>query len=197
MTVPTVYIEREPLVAMLCAAVEVYPRECLGLVFGRKSSRRTLRHVITNVLNCAALTRHTTAEVVQSKRAGKRLYAFIDAAERLFPYIGYYHSHTEKTLRWQQFGFSHQDARTMSDADQFGIVLTVHPRTSRRLRWCIRSSHTRLRGSLGAFDFHLTAHALVRDAEGNCEKDDEGNWKTQRLPIAVAPQTLRALNRSL
>lgn len=197
MSLLTVHIDREPLLQMLAAAVEVYPRECFGFMFGRRATQRTARFTVASTFNCAALSRRTSAETAQSIPAADRLFALTDSVPRLYPYLGFFHSHTGKTPRWQRFGFSNTDARNMADEDFFGVVVTVRPRSPRYLRWCLRSARTRLRGSLGAFDFHVTAHALVRGADGAYEKDEKGNLRSQRLLIRIAPVTLRALNRTL
>ena len=192
---PAVHIEREPLLAMLCSAVEVYPRECFGFMFGRTPTRQRAHYILGSCFNCAALSRRTSTTTAQSVPAARRLFALTDSAPRLYPYLGFYHSHTGRTPNWQRFGFSSTDAMNMSDSDAFGVVITVRPRGPRCLVWRIRSVHTRLRGSLGAFDFHLTAHALVKDEAGDYVKDEAGHWKSERLRIDVSASTLCALNR--
>ncbi|MEK9208760.1 MAG: hypothetical protein AAB910_01645 [Patescibacteria group bacterium] len=193
---PTVYIEREPLLNMILAAVEMYNRECLGYLFGYSSGKPTKSFVITSAVQLAAVVHRSSCGLHQSKRACKRLGGFIDKASRLFPYLADFHSHPHPKMWPGLFGLSEDDRKSMHDEDKFCVIIALSPRGKRLLEWAMRDEGTRLRGSLGHFDVHFTAHWVVRDEEGKPVKDERGIQQTERLPLQVAKTTFRALNRA-
>ena len=196
MEVPTVYIEREPLLNILMAAAEVYNRECLGYIFGRKPTKRQNRFVVTSAITCAAVVRRTNAHVRQSERAFRRMNELMQAEPASFPWLGDFHSHPSRPYRLA-CDLSAEDLNNMvTDDYRFGILVSISRRGKRPLEWRLKSRRTRLRGTLGKFDFHLVAHQLIRDAAGTAIRDEHGKPKARRLAIEVASQTLKSLNRS-
>jgi proteasome lid subunit RPN8/RPN11 len=193
---PTVYIEREPLLSMMLAAVEMYNRECLGYLFGFSSGDPADNFIITSAVQLAAVVHRTSCGLQQSKRACKRLGGFIDKAPKLFPYLADFHSHPSSKMWPGLFGLSEDDRKSMHDEDKFCIIIAIARRTNRILEWTMRDDGTRLRGSLGRFDVHFTAHRVVRDDEGKPVRDESGVKRTECLPLRVAKTTLRALNRA-
>lgn len=193
---PTVYIEREPLLSMMFAAVENYNRECLGYLFGHSSGKPKRCFVITNADQLVGVVNRATDQVRQSKRAGHRLNGLLEKAPKLFPYIADFHSHPHKKMWPGLSELSEVDRKSMGDADEFCIIIAIARRGNRILEWTLRDDGTRLRGSLDRFDVHFTAHRVVHDDEKKPVKDEKGIQKTERLPIRVAKTTLRALNRA-
>lgn len=193
---PTVYIEREPLLSMVFAAVELFNRECLGYLFGYSSGKPTNYFIITNAVQLAAVVRRTRCGVHQSKRACKRIGGLIEKAPKLFPYLADFHSHPHPKMWRGSSGLSEEDRKSMTDAEEFCIIIALSPRGERLLEWTMRDDGTRLRGSLGRFDVHFTAHRVVRDDEKKPVKDEQGIQQTERLPLQVAKATLNALNRA-
>ena len=154
------------------AAAEVYNRECLGYIFGRKPTKRQNRFVVTSAITCAAVVRRTNAHVRQSERAFRRMNELMQAEPASFPWLGDFHSHPSRPYRLA-CDLSVEDLNSMAPDDyRFGILVSISRRGKRPLEWRLKSRRTRLRGTLGKFDFHLVAHQLIRDAAGTAIRDE-------------------------
>jgi hypothetical protein len=182
MKVPAVAIHREPLLAMLHASVEMYNRECLGLMYGYCPSKGRDCFVITNAIQLAAVF-HSYCRVRHSIRADKRVRKFKAAAPKVFQYLA-------------DFSLSDQDLLNIDPSDRFSLLIAIIRRGKRRLKWCLKSRKTRLRGSLGDFDFHILSYWPIRNGGGKLVADDRGIPRVERMPIRVARGTLALLNRA-
>lgn len=180
---------------MVLSAVEMYNRECVGYLFGYVRKRPATQYTISSAMQLAAVVRRTPFGVHQSKRAYARMTKFINTTGSLFPVIGDYHSHPRQKSSRILFGLSATD-RCSLEVGNVAIVMAISPRERRLVQWELRDESTRLRGSLGRFNIHFTAHHLVSDGSGGFLKDADGVPVTERLVVEVAKTTLNALNRA-
>ena len=183
---PYVYIEKEPLLDMVLASVETFKRECLGLLFGRASSRTRNYFHITNVVNIQLARKRKNKEIEQSKISEEKIKEMCSQYPRLYPVIGDFHSHPE----WGQC----RRQATMSDADledmkkrreelKVCLVIKISLINKERVVW-EPVGDGGVRGSLAKYKFHINAIRLG---------DDD---KEEILEIQ-APSALKALNKAI
>jgi hypothetical protein len=128
------------------------------------------------------------------------------SAPALYRCLGDFHSHPASGPFKRPFFISDEDARSMTDKDHcVGVILTISRRARRGshlLDWRLKSNGTRLRGTLGDFNVHLMVYRVLRNRKGDVRRHKStvprkaGVPMTERLPIHVAPTTLKALNRA-
>lgn len=193
----SVYIEREPLLAMLFSAAEVYNRECLGYLFGYGPSKKRDHYIVTSALNLSAIVRRTNRKVQQSHNGWMRLNQLIVTAPKLYPYLGDFHSHPGIPSLGRSLALSDADLQGMTAKDySFGVIISIMRRGKNRMEWRLKSRRTRLRGTIGRFDVHLVAYQIVRDGEGKPVKSDEGSLVGERMTLIIPRSVLVALNRA-
>src|SRR3989344_4293365 len=88
---PIVYIEREPFLDMLIAAVDTFKRECFGYFFGSKPTKKKNTFLIKNAIAVQGTIKRANTEVRISKACHQRLVRIFSKYPGLYPAIGYFH----------------------------------------------------------------------------------------------------------
>jgi len=137
-------INRASFTTMVTSAIEVYPQECLGVIFGRKTG-----HTFVVEYAFAYQTAKRGKTVVDiDRRIKKRIEEVLQKFIR-FKKIGDFHSHTTNTGT----RLSSIDRKDFSGNDDIGIV--VHVAKRRRKSKC----HVKaLTGVMGNFVFDMAAY---------------------------------------
>lgn len=192
MDAPFVRIERQSLLTMLLAAVETYDRECYGITYGHKPTRRRNYYHISVAIPRQRVIRRTSAEVVTSDRADNRVEAFTASSGKLYlRQVGDFHSHPAHAGGARTLCASVEDVRDMKSKDgrrrPVGIIINIIRRGKRNAPWRRLNHRTRLRGSLGGFTFDVMAYHIV--GEGI-------DAAPEALVIRIAPSVRRALNKA-
>ncbi len=187
MNPPIVYIEREPFLDMLIAAVDTFRRECFGYFFGLKPTRKKNAFFIKNVIAVQSTIKRANTEVKVGKGCYQRLNSIFSKYPRLYPVLGYFHSHPE----WGSVPGSHEmsdgDIIEMSKSDsEIAVVLKISSRKRERLDW-VSKSDGGVRGSYGDYIVDLNVYRLIST------EDD------QKIPESlqiIASSVLKDLNRA-
>ena len=85
-----VYISANAFWALLVSAIEVYKKECFGILLGYRDSSNI--YIIEHALSYQT-ARRTHGSVDQNRRASKRIQNFLESIPHL-SFIGDFHSHT-------------------------------------------------------------------------------------------------------
>jgi proteasome lid subunit RPN8/RPN11 len=155
----TAYISQNAFWGLLIAAVEVYKRECFGLLIGYRDQKEDEdRYIIEHALPYQTAGRRHKG-VVSNPRAHKRIERFLANIPQL-SVIGDFHSHT-------MWGYS-KAANALSDIDLEGmepenvyVVVSVNDRL-RKVPWSYTDDGS-LSGTTDQHHFRLTAY-IVNDA---------------------------------
>lgn len=187
---PLVYFGKDALLDMICTAVEVFKRECIGLVRGHKPTRARYYYSIEHIVPISLTSERTNSGVQQSKLSFKNLdMGLINQYPQLFKVIGRFHSHPE----WGR----HKRHSLPSDADKrdliesglpLEIIINISSLNKERVLWESVSGGG-IRGSLGKYKFGIKAFELTRNRES-------GEYDVEMLSIE-AQDALRAFNRTL
>ena len=184
---PTVYIEREPLLNMILAAVEPFKRECLGHIFGRKPNSKRNSYVITHANAVQCVGRRLNLEVSQAPLALKRVRQLFAENPGLYPVLGDFHSHPEWGGHKRLVAMSDTDiADTIKEQFDLAIVIGISTRKRDRVRWEYLVDGG-IRGSVGNFVLRFNVFRLI---------EKKGKQVPQRLQV-IAPSALRLLNRQI
>lgn len=198
MPIPTVYFEREALLSILYAAVEVYNRECLGVIFGKKISGDPPKFIVTAARSWAAVVRRTNAEVHVSQRALQRVNRLLEAPN-LFSYLGDFHSHpllrdVEPLPNPSQLDVQMLASEEQKEGECLGVIISIAQRKRKRDRWRLMDHRTLLHGSLQEFECNIVVHQLAHDEDGERIRDSSGDLVSRRLCIRISRSTRHALN---
>jgi proteasome lid subunit RPN8/RPN11 len=184
MDLPEVYIEKEPFLNMVVAALETGKRECLGIVCGRKPGRNRNYFHITNAAGFGCVRRRSNTEVEQSKLGFKNI-APLFTSDSPLQLLGDFHSHPEWGGHRRSSELSEHDIRHMiDDEDDLGIVILRSSVVKDRGPWEALSDGS-VRGFITKKNVSLHAYMLVQE---------DGEKKSLKLRIN-APDAIRALNK--
>lgn len=183
---PVVYIEREPFLDMLIAAVDTFRRECFGYFFGSKPTRDNNIFLIKNAIAVQSTIKRVNTEVRISKGCHRRLGRIFSKYSSLYPAIGYFHSHPE----WGSVPGSHEmsddDVVEMSKSNsEIAVILKISSRKRERLDW-ISKQDGGIRGSYGDYIVDFNVYRLLIG--------EDGRKIPESLQIVV-PSALKDLNR--
>jgi len=147
-----VYISSNAFWALLISAIEVYKRECFGLLLGyRDSSNYILEHAISYQ---TANRRHTSVE--KNGRASRRIEKFLTNLPHL-SLIGDFHSHTG----WGELkgvgNLSTQDVIDMVHGNLYVIIVANDKR--RNSAWQYNGDGT-LSGTVDDYHFRIGGYYL-------------------------------------
>jgi proteasome lid subunit RPN8/RPN11 len=147
-----VYISSNAFWALLISAIEVYKRECFGLLLGyRDSSNYIVEHAISYQ---TANRRHTSVE--KNGRASRRIEKFLANLPHL-SLIGDFHSHTG----WGELkgvgNLSTQDVIDMVHGNLYMIIVANDKR--RTSAWQYNGDGT-LSGTVDDYHFRLSSYYL-------------------------------------
>ncbi len=157
----TAYISQNAFWGLLLSAVEVYKRECFGMLVGYRDRRGTDEtFIIEHAIPFQSAGRRHKG-VVSNPRAHKRIERFLSNIPQL-SVIGDYHSHT-------MWGYS-RAASHPSDTDLEGmapehiyVIVSVNDRL-REVPWNYNDDGS-LSGTTDEHHFRLTAYAVTEAQE--------------------------------
>jgi len=157
----TVYVSQNAFWGLLISAVEVYKRECFGLLIGYRDHRGSEEmYIVEHALPYQSAGRRHKG-VVSNPRAHKRIEQFLANIPQL-SVIGDFHSHT-------MWGYS-RAASHPSDTDLEGmtpdnvyVIVSVNDRL-REVHWNYNDDAS-LSGTTDAHYFRLTAYSVTATGE--------------------------------
>jgi proteasome lid subunit RPN8/RPN11 len=157
----TVYVSQNAFWGLLISAVEVYKRECFGLLIGYRDHRGSEEmYIVEHALPYQSAGRRHKG-VVSNPRAHRRIEKFLANIPQL-SVIGDFHSHT-------MWGYS-RAASVPSDTDLEGmrpdnvyVIVSVNDRL-REVRWSYNDDAS-LSGTTDAHYFRLTAYSVTANGE--------------------------------
>jgi proteasome lid subunit RPN8/RPN11 len=154
-----VYLNENVFMGMVLAAVEVYKRECFGLLLGyRMPGKYVVEHAIPYQ---TARRGHSWAELRSDK------WKVLQEILRNFPkldVLGDYHSHTMYRDVKAQVSLSKDDIEYM-DPNDLQIVIAVN-QNKRSRDWSLNSDRT-ISGSIDKFYFKIAAYYFANRRVGN------------------------------
>ena len=157
----TAYISQNAFWGLLISAVEVYKRECFGLLIGYRDRKGAQdMYIVEHALPFQSAGRKHRG-VVSNPRAHRRIERFLRAIPQL-SVIGDFHSHT-------MWGYSRAASRP-SDTDLEGmvpenvyVIVSINDRL-RHVAWNYNDDGS-LSGTTDDHYFRLTAYTMTRNKE--------------------------------
>lgn len=145
---PKVVIRKNPLITMIASAVEVYPKECLGVLFGRNTQYTfTVEHVFT--YQTADRTRFS---VDIDEKVGTNTINMIQKLTPLKP-IGDFHSHTIARTGTKLTSIDKKEENF--NVNEIEIVVAISKK-KRNAHW--KNYGKKLSGTLDNFKFDIAAY---------------------------------------
>jgi proteasome lid subunit RPN8/RPN11 len=148
-----VYISANAFWALLVSAIEVYKKECFGILLGYRDSSNI--YIIEHALSYQTAYR-THGSVEKNRRASKRIHNFLESIPHL-SMVGDFHSHTG----WGELkgvgAPSKQDIIDMTPEDISLIIVANDKR--RNSAWQYNGDGT-LSGTVDSYHFRILAYYL-------------------------------------
>jgi|GEM_PF-1635514 len=196
---PKVYIEIEPFLVMIWAAVEEFRKECLGFILGYRPTPKDNNFYITAVFPLQSVRRgrkgKALGEVEQTKHGRKRFKEFgkwLEAGRILK--IGDFHSHTEYRGILPPAELSGSDKKSMEE-NEIEIIISISSRKKGKAPWEALSDG-RVTGSFGKYNFLFGVHMLEKKIDDGDDRIlEQKTVKNTDLLQIVAPSAIKALNR--
>lgn len=190
---PSVKIHRAALVQLLCASVEPFKKECLGILFGSLPTKTNNQFIITFVQPIQCVNRKRFTEISANDKSWRRLESFFSQIPGRSRYIGVFHSHTE----WGENSepspeMSDRDIVTMQkDGDALWIIISISSCRKTPTVWAVDEDGS-LRGSYGGeddiYNFVISAYVL--------EPNYTQKPKPKKIKI-IAPEFIKSFNYAL
>lgn len=195
---PSVRIQKEALLTMLLAAIETFPKECIGYIFGKRPTRKRKHYLITNAIPIQQVAYRANDKVGQHDHSSEQLSAIFAEMPKLYSALGSFHSHPEgrKKIRtplelYEMGTISEADKKNMWETgEEVGIVVTISCKEKLIDEWRMNrlDAEGSIEGILGKYNFYLTAHVPSKKQKGGKVAQE-----TRQIRIS-APHALRALN---
>lgn len=149
---PRLYLSENAFLGVVLSAVEVFNKECLGILMGYRSGGSGIVVQRAVALQSAA---RTPREVRPNQAARERVHRALDSLTTLEQPLGWFHSHPAQKLEPALHRLSDADCASL-DQGEIEVLTAIWPR--RRSRPWSYSPRTRtLSGSLGDYNLKLTA----------------------------------------
>jgi proteasome lid subunit RPN8/RPN11 len=148
-----VYISANAFWALLVSAIEVYKKECFGILLGYRDSSNI--YIIEHALSYQT-ARRTHGSVEKNRRASKRIQSFLDSIPHL-SLVGDFHSHTG----WGDLkGVGHLSDQDITDMtpEIISVILVVNDKR-RNSPWQYNGDGT-LSGTVDKYHFRVGAYYL-------------------------------------
>ena len=148
-----VYISANAFWALLVSAIEVYKKECFGILLGYRDSSNI--YIIEHALSHQT-ARRTHGSVEKNHRASKRIQSFLASIPHL-SLVGDFHSHTG----WGDLkGVGHPSQADITDMTQETISVIIVVNDKRRSSaWQYNGDGT-LSGTVDNYHFRIGAYYL-------------------------------------
>jgi len=153
-----VYISANAFWALLISAVEVYKRECFGILLGYRDSSNI--YIIENAMSYQT-ARRTHGSVDKNRRASKRIKDFLESIPHL-SMVGDFHSHTGWGDLKGVGNPSDQDITDMTP-ETISLIIVVNDKR-RNSAWQYNSDGT-LSGTVDSCHFRIGAYYLDEHAK--------------------------------
>jgi proteasome lid subunit RPN8/RPN11 len=148
-----VYISSNAFWALLVSAIEVYKKECFGILLGYRDSSNI--YIIEHALSYQT-ARRTHGSVEKNHRASKRIQAFLESIPHLSP-VGDFHSHTAWGDLKGVSQLSEQDITDMTH-EEISVIIVVNDKR-RSSPWQYNEDGT-LSGTVDKYHFRISAYYL-------------------------------------
>lgn len=145
-----VYLKRHAFISMIISAIEVYKKECLGLLLGNKVDDR---YIVEYAIVYQTAERKF-AQVQTHKKQEKTLKINLSYLS-YYEVIGDFHSHPQYGEVKAHTNLSHADVQDISNTDLVSMVISINE-SSRHHKW--HRKRTGIAGSIGQFRISLAAH---------------------------------------
>ncbi len=146
-------IQEPALVALLTAAMEVYPKETFGLVFG---SRFKKKFIIKNALTYQNATRKKNETSIWPAQERKVRYVLNEVSG--YSIIGDFHSHPEDTCSLSK----HDKKDMIEDGEHFAILISVFE-WDEKVKWHYDKKEKFIEGTIHSGDFLINIKAYYRE----------------------------------
>ncbi len=145
-----VYLKRHAFISMVISAIEVYKKECLGLLLGNKvDDRFIIEYAIV----------YQTAErkfaQVQTRRKQEKTLKINLSYLSYYEVVGDFHSHPQYGGVKAHTNLSHADMADINETDLVSLVVSINE-SSRHIAW--HRKHSGIAGSIGQFRISIGAH---------------------------------------
>jgi len=156
---PRLYLSENAFLGVVLSAVEVFNKECLGILTGYRSGGSGIVVQRAVALQSAA---RTPREVSPNKAARERVRQALHSLSTLERPLGWFHSHPNQALQPALHRLSETDRQSL-DAGEVEVLAAIWPRR-RSQTWAYNPNSRTLSGSLG--DFNLKLSAWLQGADG-------------------------------
>lgn len=192
---PSVQIYFNALAQMLCASVEPFKKECLGVLFGSLPTKTKNQFIIAFVQPVQCVNRKRFTEIKPNDKSWFRLQDFFSQIPGRSRYLGDFHSHAEWGNLNPSDKMSDQDIVAMQeDSYKLEIIIAISSCAKTPKLWAVEEDGS-LCGSFGSkktmYDFIISAYVLYSD-----DADDDQKPKPKKIKIAT-PEFIKSFNRVL
>ena len=149
---PRLYLSENAFLGVALSAVEVFNKECLGILMGYRSGGSGIVVQRAVALQSAA---RTPKEVRPNQAARERVRRALGSLTTLEQPLGWFHSHPNQRLEPALHHLSATD-RASLDLGEIEVLAAIWPRR-RSLPWSYSPRTRTLSGSLGDYNLKLTA----------------------------------------
>ena len=152
-----VYLKRHAFISMIISAIEVYKKECLGLLLGNRVDDR---YIVEYAIVYQTADRKF-AQVQTRRRQEKTLKININYLS-YYEVIGDFHSHPQYGDIKAHTNLSDADIEDIKDTELVSLVISINE-SSRFMRW--HKKKNGIAGSVGQFRISIGAHYWDLDAQ--------------------------------
>lgn len=187
---PVVYVRRNAFWAMIVTSVEMFKRECFGLLFGSTPSKSRHHFIITKV-HSSQYPKKLHTGVLEHARSERRLKEFFLRMPHSSQPIGSFHSHTERAGIPYVPEMSETDIQdTERRQSKIECIIGITSRKKGTAEWRANDDGS-ITGSCGSgrYNYNFNVNAYILEYRDN-----------KPVPVRIkiiAPQAIRALNRAL
>ena len=182
MTKPVVYLRAECFFSIIFGAFDTGKKECLGILFGREDNRSGNKLIVENVCEIQSITKRTSGKAWHSKASADRIDKLLECAPAAFPFIGYFHSHTQWSSRESHYPLlSEGDFEDLKTSGAKLEIIVDIGKASGSCPWTLRQNGA-IVGRLANWRVALHAYNIEGDT-----------W--QKLKLKVDPSVFLKLRR--
>jgi proteasome lid subunit RPN8/RPN11 len=160
-----VYILENAFFTLLMSSIEVYPKECLGLLVGSKGREK----FVVNQAVVFQTAERTTNEVFYPRnKVYKEMERFLKEYMPYLSTLGDFHSHPYRKLERDGYRPSDGDIELMEYANIY-IIVQIHKKRKRMI-WNYNPSEKTISGTIGDNFIKISAWTRSRDNETRSEQ---------------------------
>lgn len=152
-----VYILENAFFTLLLSSIEVFPKECLGLLVGTKGRDRC---VINQCIVFQTVERTPNEVFYPRDKVYRKMQRFLKEYMPYFSVIGDFHSHPYKHLKREGYKPSDGDVELMDYGNVY-LILQIHKKRKRMI-WNYNPSEKTISGTIGDNFIKISAWARSR-----------------------------------